>query len=265
VSPGSVPAKLAFETGACFSGCDNPRQPRMVILDNGNVGIGTTNPTYRVSIQATGNDNYLSMSENQPGGADGFEFQITPGGGSPTTRIGYFRGNFGAANVGFYILNARNAPLRFGTNDTERMRIDSNGNVGIGTTSPGEKLTVAGVIHSTTGGFRFPDGTIQTTAATGAAGWSLTGNAGTNPATNFLGTTDNAALEIRVNNARALRFEPNATSPNIIGGFSGNSVWAGVVGATIGGGGRAGNDCGPLGNQPCYNRVTDDFGTVGAE
>jgi hypothetical protein len=261
VSPGSVPARLAFETGACFSGCDNPRQPRMVILDNGNVGIGTTNPTYRVSIQATGNDNYLSMSENQPGGADGFEFQIAPGGGSPTTRIGYFRGNFGAANVGFYILNARNAPLRFGTNDTERMRIDSNGNVGIGTTSPGEKLTVAGVIHSTTGGFRFPDGTIQTTAATGAAGWSLTGNAGTNPATNFLGTTDNAALEIRVNNARALRIEPatsaiecpGAICPNIIGGFSGNSVGAGVVGATIGGGGTS------LGT----NRVTAAFGTVG--
>ena len=40
----------------------------------------------------------------------------------------------------------------------------SGGNVGIGTTTPGDKLTVAGVIASTTGGFRFPDGTVQTTA-----------------------------------------------------------------------------------------------------
>jgi hypothetical protein len=47
------------------------------------------------------------------------------------------------------------------------------GNVGIGATSPGYPLTVVGVIHSTTGGFRFPDGTTQTTAAApGTSGWT---------------------------------------------------------------------------------------------
>ena len=30
--------------------------------------------------------------------------------------------------------------------------------------------------------------------------WSLTGNAGTNPATNFLGSTDTASLVLRTNN-----------------------------------------------------------------
>jgi hypothetical protein len=48
--------------------------------------------------------------------------------------------------------------------------VDDAGNVGIGTTTPGEKLQVTGVIHSTTDGFKFPDGTTQTTAATGGAG-----------------------------------------------------------------------------------------------
>ena len=42
-----------------------------------------------------------------------------------------------------------------------------NGNVGIATTTPGSPLTVAGVIYSSTGGFKFPDGTIQTTSAAG--------------------------------------------------------------------------------------------------
>jgi hypothetical protein len=41
----------------------------------------------------------------------------------------------------------------------------NTGNVGIGSTSPGQKLSVAGTIESTSGGVKFPDGTTQTTAA----------------------------------------------------------------------------------------------------
>jgi hypothetical protein len=64
----------------------------------------------------------------------------------------------------------------------ERMRITPEGNVGIGTTTPGQPLSVAGTIESTTGGFKFPDGTTQvsattTSAYTAGAGLSLAGNA----------------------------------------------------------------------------------------
>ena len=44
------------------------------------------------------------------------------------------------------------------------------GNVGIGTEIPGERLSVAGLIESITGGIKFPDGTIQTTAGGGFGG-----------------------------------------------------------------------------------------------
>jgi hypothetical protein len=38
------------------------------------------------------------------------------------------------------------------------------GNVGIGTDAPGEKLSVSGTIQSTSGGFKYPDGTSQVSA-----------------------------------------------------------------------------------------------------
>ncbi|HPN35413.1 MAG TPA: tail fiber domain-containing protein [bacterium] len=49
-------------------------------------------------------------------------------------------------------------------------RLFAAGNVGLGVDNPVEKLQVAGRIHSTSGGFKFPDGTVQTTAAIGGGG-----------------------------------------------------------------------------------------------
>jgi hypothetical protein len=89
----------------------------------------------------------------------------------------------------------------------------------------------------------------------GASGdyWSLTGNAGTSPGTNFVGTSDNVSLTLAVNGAAGLRLEPSGGTPNLIGGYSGNNVANGVQGAAIGGGGASGE----------VNQVTDDYGVVG--
>jgi hypothetical protein len=54
--------------------------------------------------------------------------------------------------------------MRFTTSGFERFRIDGDGNVGIGTITPTQKLTVSGVIESTSGGIKFPDGSLQTVA-----------------------------------------------------------------------------------------------------
>jgi hypothetical protein len=56
--------------------------------------------------------------------------------------------------------------------------------------------------------------------------------------------------------------QQNATSPNLVGGYSGNEVTEGVVGATIGGGGSGDANCAG-GSYPCLNRVNGPYSTVG--
>lgn len=51
--------------------------------------------------------------------------------------------------------------------------------------------------------------TVMFMHETQAQNWSLTGNAGTNPANNFIGTTDNKALKFRTNNAVRMTLSSN--------------------------------------------------------
>jgi hypothetical protein len=93
----------------------------------------------------------------------------------------------------------------------------------------------------------------------GSAFWKLAGNTGTTPGTDFLGTTDNQPLELKVNGMRGLRLEPgDYGSPNVIGGSPDNWVADGVMGATIAGGGATN-----IGGGSFSNSVASLFGTVG--
>jgi Chaperone of endosialidase len=91
--------------------------------------------------------------------------------------------------------------------------------------------------------------------------WKLDGNSAVEPG-QFLGTTDNQPLNLRVNNARGLRLEPASDgtneSPNVIGGIADNSVTPGVHAATIAGGGRE-----DPASPSSANRVNDNYGTIG--
>ncbi|MFN8595895.1 MAG: tail fiber domain-containing protein [Anaerolineae bacterium] len=82
--------------------------------------------------------------------------------------------------------------------------------------------------------------------------WILNGNSGTS-GSGFLGTKDNAALTIGVNNAPAIRIYPHQQSPNIIGGYSGNTFSPTLYGQTIAGGGSFFYE----------NRTMREYGTVG--
>jgi hypothetical protein len=100
--------------------------------------------------------------------------------------------------------------------------------------------------------------------------WSTTGDSGSNPATNFIGTTDAQPFVVRTNNAQSLRIEPSTVllpsglpiTTNTIAGSHANFVTAGVRGATIAGGGVPAWNSDPDFDDENPNRVTDHYGTV---
>jgi len=81
---------------------------------------------------------------------------------------------------------------------------------------------------------------VWTDPPASSGNWSTTGNSGTAPGANFLGTTDNQPLEIKVNGARVFRFEPatRGDAPNLIGGAQFNTAGSMVVGLRLVAGGR---------------------------
>jgi len=92
--------------------------------------------------------------------------------------------------------------------------------------------------------------------------WKTTGNSNTVAGANFLGTADNSPLELSVNSQRALRLEPNTNgAPNMIGGATNNFVDAGIIGATIAGGGAA-NYSDVVSFFNASNHVSASFGTI---
>ena len=105
---------LRFGTSASSS---TPTE-RMRITSGGNVGIGTTSPTYKLQVAGK---SYLS------GGV-----QLNSG-----DRI-----DFG--NSQQYITGVNSTSLTLVTGNSATLTALDNGNVGIGTTSPGEKLDLAG-------------------------------------------------------------------------------------------------------------------------
>ena len=139
---------------------------------------------------------------------------------------------------------------------------------GIAEGTYGNAVTFNNVANNFTGLFA-GDGSFLTNVNAATVGgfaarqfWHLGGNAGTSPGVNFVGTTDNEALELQANSQRALRLEPDTTgsgSPNVIGGSPANIMEAGgVIGGFIGGGGALNYN-----GAPYTNRVSAYFGTIG--
>jgi hypothetical protein len=129
----------------------NAASHRFYMLTNGNIGIGTTTPTYLLDVNE--DDNVLAFRVTGGGGgapmasfvrdvgATGSQVNINASDNFPQIQFTNTGNTFsiGGDTSGNFKISDANA---IGTND--RITIDNTGNVGIGTTSPTNKLQVTG-------------------------------------------------------------------------------------------------------------------------
>ncbi len=133
-SPGDQTLYVNRPTGAGIEFREG-NAAQMVVKAGGNVGIGTTAPNVKLSL---GTDITAQKLALYDGLGD------------------------------FYGLGVQGGRIVFHTGNTEKMAITTAGNVGIGNTSPSQKLDVTGSIKisgPTSNGLIFADGTSQTSAA----------------------------------------------------------------------------------------------------
>ena len=123
--------RYLMESGGDFS-IKEGTSPRLTFQAGGNVGIGVTGPIEK--LQVTGQ--LISTASNVTSAIAGAERAIMDLSNYSATdhsaRFGHFRG---AESAGA-------GQLRLYTDSVERLRIDADGNVGIGTDDPGAKLDV---------------------------------------------------------------------------------------------------------------------------
>jgi hypothetical protein len=182
---------------------------RMRIGPTGNVGIGASAPSARLHVASstTGSANTAVFENTSTGASDQFRFQMLRGQDTGTgvtkgmSLFSYGSGTSGGAGWADY----ENRPLQFwtgsGVSATQKMTLTASGNLGIGTTSPTEKVGVSGNVHSSGnfyagadsstapagGGFiaassrieGLVGGTFQNTAAAGYEGFNFYNNSGT--------------------------------------------------------------------------------------
>jgi hypothetical protein len=149
------------------------------ILENGNIGLGTSSPTAKLNLvgggirMATGFNNSATRPALNSTSIGSYEIRGVGSGGSGTTQTdgsddGFLRlsagggGSVGAQSSidlsGFSNVGDMNNTIVMRTTGTERLRIDTNGNIGIGTANPVDRLDIRNAMSVNEIKFRGTDG-----------------------------------------------------------------------------------------------------------
>lgn len=113
--------RILYDNTSNYLRFDTNGTEKVRITSAGNVGIGTTNPSHLLTLETASSPGLKIKDTTQ--GATLLAFSQ-----DSNSHIGTFSAH----------------PLVLDTNSAERMRVDSSGNVGIGTTSPSRTLHIGG-------------------------------------------------------------------------------------------------------------------------
>ncbi|MBA3550603.1 hypothetical protein H0W32_00100, partial [Patescibacteria group bacterium] len=196
----SVAGNLNFngsflQNGSPFVGSQWTTSGSNIYYNGGNVGIGTSTPQQRLTVagnaDVTGRNIFLGSKDNA--GVINFKRGSN---GNGASSIGYVSSAVEAYNLQFmnsggggyfsWYTNSTGSP-------TERMRLDNNGNFGIGSTTPTEKLVVEGagatrfIVRDSTGG-----GTLKFVASGADA---------------FFGNAYNGSVYLQTNNTNQVKID----------------------------------------------------------
>ncbi len=154
-------------SAAIYAQAQSPANNSTIFETNGKVGLATTLPAALLDVN--GKATFGPRGGLDPNFLGGTISIVQPGG--TATSLSIWEGGVGSAHLGFkpwdsnlYLVNSYRTGL---ITETTALVLDTQGNVGIGTSNPSEKLQVAGnvkLVGPSGTGLVFADGTRQTTA-----------------------------------------------------------------------------------------------------
>ncbi|MFC2143671.1 hypothetical protein ACFLQN_04710 [Candidatus Aenigmatarchaeota archaeon] len=184
---GSRGIRMSYQNGISFyadrvdttPGLEFTPTRRMIINNNGNVGIGYSAPLQKLDVAGAIRTAYDASSGRiyVPTATNEYLGIINDGGASAAIKTGgiHIGGAYdGATPEDGEITTSNNNNIEFKPNDVEKMRIEYGGDVGIGTTNPSYKLDVSGDIRAT-GDLRAGDDLFVTDDGTISGSLSVAG------------------------------------------------------------------------------------------
>jgi len=210
---------------------------------NDRVGIGTTSPSFPLSVVTSSGKSSIEIKSLGTGANDDVFLRMQPEGTTKDCFIDF--GDDDDGDIGGIRYNHSNDFLTFTVNASERMRIDSSGNVGIGTTNPAYPLEIETAsgdaqIRLRTLGTGSSDDTVLRFLVAGTtqdnfiyfgdAGDSNAGQIRYNHSSDFMSLTTNASERMRIDSSGKIII-PVGTTTRL--GIADRTSGAGVGGTLL--------------------------------